>query len=137
MNSKIRTQDVARNLYGNYLRKSDECFRAANDCFLKGDWNAAAICAIHSCIAASDAICIYFLGRRHTGPNHNNAAELISTIKGGNEEAKDGANRLRKILSIKNMAEYEERLMRRSDAEKLIKDAEWFLAFARSKLPGE
>jgi len=40
MNPNIKTQDVARNLYVNYLRKSDECFRAANDCFLKGDWNA-------------------------------------------------------------------------------------------------
>jgi HEPN domain-containing protein len=137
MNPKIRTQDVTRNLHVNYLRKSNECFRAAKESFSRGDWNAAAICAIHSCIAASDAICIYFLGKRHSGQNHGDAVVLLGTIKSGDEEAKNNANRLRKILAVKNMAEYEERLMRRPDAEKLIKDTERFLSFARLQLPEE
>jgi HEPN domain-containing protein len=137
MNPKIRTQDVARHLYINYLRKSEECFRAGDESFSKGDWNAASICAVHSCIAASDAVCIYFLGKRHSGQNHADAVALLGTIKSGDEAAKNNANRLRKILAIKNMAEYEERLMRRSDAEKVMKDAERFLAFAISQLPEE
>ncbi len=137
MNPKIKTQDVARNLHVNYLRKSKECFRAAKESFSKGDWNAASICAIHSCIAASDAICIYFLGKRHSGQNHTDAVMLLGTTKSGDEEAKNNANRLRKILAIKNIAEYEERLMRRADAEKVMKDAERFLAYAISQLPEE
>jgi HEPN domain-containing protein len=137
MNLKIRTQDVARNLHVNYLRKSKECFRAAKESFSKGDWNAASICAIHSCIAASDAVCIYFLGKRHSGQNHADAVALLGTIKSGDEEAKNSANRLRKILATKNIAGYEERLMHRSDAEKVIKDAERFLGYVRSQLPEE
>jgi hypothetical protein len=48
---------------------------------------------------------------------------------------KNNANRLRSILGIKNMAEYEERLIRRGEAEKALKDAERFLAFVRKELP--
>ena len=135
MNPKIKTQGVARNLYTNYLKKSDECFTAAKESLAKGDWNAAAICAIHSCISAGDALCIYFLGKRHAGPNHRDAVVLLDIIKSGNIEVKNNANRLRKILGVKNMAEYEERLVRQSEAEKVLKDTEHFLAFARSLLP--
>lgn len=135
MNPKIKTQDVARNLYTNYLKRSDECFTAAKESLAKGDWNAAAICAIHSGISAGDALCIYFLGKRHAGPNHRDAVVLLDIIKSGNIEVKNNANRLRKILGVKNMAEYEERLVRRSEAEKVLKEAERFLAFARSLLP--
>jgi hypothetical protein len=77
------------------------------------------------------------LGKRHSGQNHGDAVVLLGTIKSGDEEAKNNANRLRKILAVKNMAEYEERLMRRPDAEKLIKDTERFLSFARLQLPEE
>jgi len=84
MNPKIKTQDVARNLYTNYLKRSDECFTAAKESLAKGDWNAAAIGAIHSGISAGDALCIYFLGKRHAGPNHRDAVVLLDIIKSGN-----------------------------------------------------
>ena len=84
MNPKIKTQDVSRNLYTNYLKRSDECFTAAKESLAKGDWNAAAIGAIHSGISAGDALCIYFLGKRHAGPNHRDAVVLLDIIKSGN-----------------------------------------------------
>lgn len=56
-------------------------------------------------------------------------------IKGGNAELTNNVNRLRKILGVKNMAEYEERLIRRSEAEKVMKDAERLIAFVKSQLP--
>jgi HEPN domain-containing protein len=77
------------------------------------------------------------LGKRHSGQNHADAVALLGTIKSGDEEAKNSANRLRKILATKNIAGYEERLMHRSDAEKVIKDAERFLGYVRSQLPEE
>jgi uncharacterized protein (UPF0332 family) len=136
MNPKFETQTVARSLYANYLAKSEECFSAAQESFSKGDWNAAAICAVHSCISASDALCIFFLGKRHAGLNHNDAVLLFSTIRRNDEQLKKNASRLKNILNMKNMAEYEERLVRRTEAEKVTKDTERFLAFVKSRLPG-
>ena len=135
MNPRFRTQDVAKASYANYLKKSDECLRAAAESLSRNDWNAAAICAVHSCIAACDAYCIYFLGKRHHGSNHNDAVLLFATIKPADEQLRNSANRLKRILGIKNMAEYEERLIRRGEAEKALKDEERFLAFVREQLP--
>lgn len=134
MTSKCKTRDVARSLYSNYLKRSEECFHAAKNSFGIHEWNAAVISAIHSCIAACDAICIYFLGKRHTGESHNDAVSLFKTIKSGDEEINTNANRITRILSIKNMAEYEERLVYKSEAEKVFKDCERFFEYVARKL---
>jgi HEPN domain-containing protein len=135
MTAQIRTRDVARNDYANYMKRSDECFAAAQVSLSKGDWNAAAICAIHACISAGDALCIYFMGKRHSGPDHRDTVGLLEMTGGENQELTINANRLRKVIGIKNMAEYEERLARRAEAEKVMAYTERFLAFAKSRLP--
>ncbi len=81
------------------------------------------------------AICIYFLGKRHAGESHNDAVTIFRTIKFDDEEINTNANRVLRILRIKNMAEYEERLVHRYEAEKLLKDCKRFLEYVRRKLP--
>ena len=135
MTSKFRTRDVTKSLYTNYLKRAEECIHAAKNSFANQEWNAAAINAIHSCISACDAMCVYFLGKRHAGESHNDAVNLFKTIKMGDKEISTNSNRIIRILSIKNMAEYEERLVHRSEAEKVLKDCERFLEYVRRKLP--
>ncbi len=60
---------------------------------------------------------------------------LFKTIKAGDEELNTNANRIIRILRIKNMAEYEERLVYRSEAEKVLKDCERFLEYVKKQLP--
>jgi hypothetical protein len=43
--------------------------------------------------------------------------------------------RLRRVIDIKNMAEYEERLVFHKEAEKAPKNCDRFLAFIRTELP--
>jgi uncharacterized protein (UPF0332 family) len=135
MTPKFRTRDVEKSLYINYLKRAEECLHAAKNSFSIQEWNAATINAIHSCISACDAICIYFLGKRHAGESHNDAVTIFRTIKVDNEEINTNANRVLRILRIKNMAEYEERLVHRPEAEKVLKDCERFLEYVRRKLP--
>ena len=135
MTPKPTTRDVQKSLYVNFIKKADECFHAAKTSFASEEWNASAINAIHSSISACDAMCTYYLGRRHAGENHEGAVDLFMAIKGGEEEAKTNANRLLRILRIKNMAEYEERLIYRPEAEKILKDSERFLDFVKKDLP--
>lgn len=80
-------------------------------------------------------MCIYFLGKRNASENHNEAVALFKTIKADDEEANTNANRLSRILGIKNMAEYEDRLVFRTEAEKVSKDCERFLEYVKTKLP--
>jgi len=135
MTPKFRTRDVEKSLYINYFKRAEECLHAAKNSFVVQEWNAATINAIHSCISACDAICIYFLGRRHAGESHNDAVTIFRTIKFDDEEINTNANRVLRILRIKNMAEYEERLVHRSEAEKVLKDCERFFEYVRRKLP--
>ena len=43
MTPKIKTRDVTKSVYSNYLKKAEECFHAAQTSFDNQEWNAAAI----------------------------------------------------------------------------------------------
>ena len=135
MTPKFKTRDVAKSLYTNYLKRSEECLHAAKNSFTLQEWNAATISAIHSCIAACDAMCVYFLGKRHAGESHGDAVNLFKTIKDNDEDLNTNANRILRILRTKNMAEYEDRLISRSEAEKILKDCERLFQYVKKELP--
>ncbi|MBU1613954.1 HEPN domain-containing protein [bacterium] len=134
MSPKFRTRDVTKSFYVNYLKRARECLHAAENSFNSREWNAATINAIHSGIAACDAMCVYFLGKRHAGESHNDAVALFKTIK-SSKEMDTNANRIARILRIKNMAEYEERLVYEPEAEKVLKDCKRFLEYVEKELP--
>jgi len=135
MTPKFKTRDVQKSLYTNYLKRAEECYHAARNSFATQEWNAATISAIHAAIAASDAMCIYFLGKRNASESHNEAAALFKAIKTDDQEINTNANRISRILSIKNMAEYEDRLVFKTESEKILKDCERFLEYVKTKLP--
>ena len=135
MTAKFTTRDVQKSLYVNFLKRADECLHAAQNSFSAQEWNASAITSIHACIAGCDAICVYFLGKRHAGEDHEESANLFMTVRSSSEAIKTNSNRLLRILRMKNMAEYEERLIYRGEAEKILKDCERFLEFVKKELP--
>ncbi|MFA5063675.1 MAG: HEPN domain-containing protein [Candidatus Omnitrophota bacterium] len=134
---KVKISKVERNLYINYLVRAEECLSAAKNSLSLNQWNASAISAIHSGIASLDALCIYYLGQRHAGQNHEDAITLFKNIKQLDRENIDNiANRVIRILKMKNMAEYEERLVRQTEALNIFKDAQRLFESVKSKLPG-
>jgi len=134
MPSKIKTQVIDRSFSSNYLKKAKELLAASKDCFSKSEWNAATICAVHGCISGNDALSVFFLGKRHCGEHHSDAVSLMRTIRPDDERFKKNALRLSRIINIKNMAEYEERLVFRSEAEKALQDCVRFIEFAEELL---
>lgn len=133
MTSRFKTKDMAKSTYLNYLKKAEECFTAAQSSLDKSDWNATAINAVHCGICASDAMCVYFLGKRHVGDDHGDAEKLFGSIK-KSEDHSANVNRLARILRIKNMAEYEERLVRKSEADAIFRDMERFYEYVMKHL---
>jgi HEPN domain-containing protein len=133
---KVKVSKVERGLYANYLVRAEECLSAARNSLSLNQWNASAISAIHSGIASLDALCVYYLGQRHAGQNHEDAIVLFRNIKQLSREDIDTiANRIIKILRMKNIAEYEERLVRETEAQNILKDAERMFEAVRRKLP--
>lgn len=135
MTAQFKVRRTGKDSFSNYLKKSRECFNAVDNSFNLKEWNASAINAIHSCISACDAMCVYYLGRRHTGENHNEAVKLFKLTQPTEREISSNAIRLSRILSVKNIAEYEGRLISMTEAEKILKDCKRFIEYVRKQLP--
>jgi uncharacterized protein (UPF0332 family) len=123
MTKNIKTRDVEKGLYKNYLQKAEENFKGATKSFEEGSFNAAAVSAVHTAISCADAFCVFGTGKRCASENHKDASALIMDATPKNDEN----DRIRKlfdsIIRIKNMAEYEERLVRLKEAEKAVREA--------------
>jgi len=126
-----RTKDIPKDIYSNFLKRVEECFHAAQFSFDKQEWTAAAISAIHATIAGCDALCVYYLGKHSLGESHADATVLFKTI-GNDEEITTNANRIARILRTKNMAEYEQRLMFKSEANRSSKIARGFWSLPKN-----
>ena len=74
-----------------------------------------------------------FSGKRHSGDDHNDAAKLFKSVKDDDDTATN-ANRIVRVLRMKNMAEYEERLVTRTEAQKMLQDAERLAEFVKKRV---
>ena len=133
MTPKFKTRDVSKAQYSNYLKRAGECLTAAQLTYEREEWNSSAINSIHAVISLADAMCVYFLGKRNSSENHNDVAGLFKSIK-DDEDTNTNANRIIRVLRMKNMVEYEERLVNRSEADKILKDAERLAEFVKKKI---
>lgn len=133
MSPKFKARDVPKAHYSNYMKRAEECLSAAHTACEREDWNASAINSIHAVISMADAMCVYFLGKRHSGESHNETAKLFKSIKDDDDTATN-ANRISRVLVMKNMAEYEERLVTRAEAQKMLQDAERLADFVRKRV---
>lgn len=82
----IRTRAVKRDLYKNYLKKSEEFYRGMERSFEAGDWNACVVNAIHCAICSADAMCVFYLGFRNAGEKHQEVLQLLKEIESASEE---------------------------------------------------
>ena len=133
MSLKFKTRDVPKAQYSNYLQRADECLTSARAACERKEWNASAINSIHAVISLADAMCVYFLGKRSASEDHNDSVKLFRSVKADDDTVMN-ANRISRVLRMKNMAEYEERLVTQSEADKILQDAERLAEFVRKRL---
>jgi hypothetical protein len=116
------------------MMKSDEHRQAMEDCFERKLWNACVVNAIHCAISAADALTVFYLGFRNAGDRHTDVVSLLRSTGIDVKELSPKLNQLTSLLSIKNLAEYEERLMDESDAADAKKACERFHSWAKEKM---
>jgi len=130
----MRTRSVDKFLNKNYLKKAEECRQAMDDAYTRENWNAAVVNAVHCAISSADALTLFFKGIRHAGEKHEDVIALLQTIGLDQGVLKTKTRQLSRLLSIKNAAEYAERLMSRKDASSATKDAGRFLQWVKETL---
>lgn len=131
----IKTRNVDKGLYGNYLKKAEEYYAAMNTELEQSQWNAAVLCAIHSAISAADAVTVFYQGVRHAGEKHEDVVQLLETLELDRETMKNKIRQLLNLLQVKNAVEYEEKLTFENGAWMAAKNAERFLSWVRELLP--
>jgi len=134
MTGKFKIGKSSKEDYKKFLKKADEFYEMMQQSLMKEKWNAAGLNAIHTGISANDALLTFHFGLRSISPKHDDAVKLlISMMKRNDVEIK--AKHLRRLISMKNLVEYDGRLLSRSEAESLAKNAERFLVWVKSLLP--
>lgn len=133
MTKDIKTAHVPKSDYINYLKKSEDFFSNAQDSLVKEKWNAVGLNAIHAGISAADALLVFLHGIRSRGPKHDDILKLLSNLI-KHKGLEKNLSHLRHLISMKNIVEYDQRLITQSEAIGMSKHAERFLAWIKSIL---
>ena len=78
----VERQKIEKHLYSNYLKKAREYLDGMEDELTNKRWNLAVLAGVHCAISTCDALTIFFLGRKHKGIKHADAAKLLASIEG-------------------------------------------------------
>ena len=132
--AEIRTRTVDRHKFKNYLKKADEHYKAMELSYEAGLWTACVVNAIHCAINSTDALTVFYLGFRHAGDRHHDVLQLFQKLDIEKSELRPKIQQLSTLISIKNAAEYEERLMDSKDAENARKACDRLYSWVREKL---
>lgn len=81
--------------------------------------NAAATLAIQCVISSADAICVFEKGIRSIFQDHFDVCDLVASLP--IEEAKEKTKLLRKIITKKNLVQYERRNIYKDEALEIVK----------------
>lgn len=117
-----------------YLGKAKEFLEGAKRLAEEERWNSSAVLVVHAVISACDAVCARFMQLRHSGADHMHAIELLKNLPIERAEIESKLKQARRVISLKNAAEYEDKLIKRGDAQRMLKDGERLVEWAENKL---
>jgi len=117
-----------------YLRMAEEFLAVSQRCLEEGLLKAAGLNAVHAAISAADAVCVFEVRERSSSFRHEDAAELL--LGSGAPGAREKAAQLGAVLALKNLVEYESRLLRDGEARPLVKRASRLVEWASGVLRG-
>lgn len=130
---KFSTRPTKLSAEKNFFIKAEDFLEGARE-QVNDHSNAAATLAVHAIISACDAICAKFLQRRHAGADHMQAVEMLKELPIDKDELRPKVRQASRVLSKKNTAEYEDRIIAKNEAREMIRDAERFIDWVRKRI---
>lgn len=119
-----------------YYKKAKDFYQTMLRAYTEKNWHSVGLEAIHCAISATDALLVYLRGIRSTSKRHLDSVDLlIDQIK--SIETKNYAQSLIKILEMKNLVEYEDRLFTQGEAAEILKRTERYFNWIKNQLPSE
>lgn len=133
MANKIPVRVSEKAKYTSYLKKAQEYYDLMIYASSQNKWNASSLNAIHCGISAADALLVKFFGIRSISKDHEDVVRLLME-KFGEEQDLQQCGHLAKILGQKSHVEYDDKLFDQKSAGNIIKNAERFFDWVKSKL---
>lgn len=130
---KIKFRSIDKEKYKIYLKKANDFYETMLRAYQEGNWNSVGLEGVHCAISAVDALMIYQKGIRCASEDHKDSVEFFAqNIEG--PESKHYASTFRRIVSKKNLVEYEDRNFTAKEAEEILKRAERFLNWVKQQI---
>ncbi len=121
---KIKIRQEEKAAAGDYLKKAEDNYKAMLAALDDKNFNAVGTLALQCAISSSDAICVYEKGARSISEDHFDVCELVGSVT--LPDANEKASVLRRIISKKNLIQYERRNMYEKEADEIVKAASRF-----------
>lgn len=134
MSKVLKTRRVDRSKYQNFFKKAEEYKSTMEISYENGHWNATILNAIHCSISSIDALTVFLMEQRYAGDRHLEAIDLLKRAKADPDELNSKAQQFSYLLSIKNIAEYEDRLMNKKDASNAQKACNRIFSWVKDKI---
>ena len=133
---KIPFQKIENSRFAVYLKKAKDFYQSMLRAYSDNNWHSVGLEAVHCAISATDALLVYRAGIRCTSQRHLDIVDvLVDQIK--TEKSQKNIRTLIKILEMKNLVEYEDRLFTQKEASEILKRTERYFDWVKNQLPSD
>ena len=129
---KLKIKQEDRSAASDYLKKATDNYEQMLMAIQKDNFNAAATLALQCVISSADAVCVFEKGVRSISPDHLDVCDLVGSLP--IKDAKKKSNLLRKIITKKNLIQYERRNIHKKEASEIVKIATRFYQWVNEQL---
>lgn len=129
---RIKTKQEEKSAARDYLKKAGDNYTAMLSALKEGNFNAVGTLALQCAISSADAICVFEKGIRSISQDHFDVCDIVESIT--LPEAKEKASLLRRIISKKNLIQYERRNVYQLEADEILKASSRFYQWVYSHI---
>jgi HEPN domain-containing protein len=129
----VKTRQMDKGKFRNYLKKAQEYNDSMRASYDNGAWNSCVGNAVHCVISAIDALTVFYLGLRSAGEKHTDVTQLLTRLPFPEDEIDKKTTQISMLLSIKYVAEYDDRLMNETDAQRAVTSCDRIFAWVKEK----
>jgi hypothetical protein len=121
----VKTKQIDKNQFLGYEKKAYHAFETMKLALDNKLWTAAGREAVFVCINMTDALLAKHNGLRNVSKDHMDVVKVVATILPMSDR-KNQSHRLRKVIQMKNLIDYESREFSEKSANEIARQATRF-----------
>jgi len=128
----LKTREIPQADYRLYEQKAHQAYEAMGVLYNAELWTPLGREAVFTCINMADALLARHKQLRNMSKDHMSILKIMALLP--MKDALNQINRLRKVIAIKNLVDYENKNFSKKQAEDVMKNAERFYNWGKEYL---